>query len=321
MKKNALLLLLFTLCLVLSGCSCKHEWVEAACTSPKTCALCKKTEGESLGHDWKNATCANPETCVRCGETRGTEKGHDYAAATCADPKNCKICGAIEGTPLGHNWVDATCTEPKACKVCGAHEGEALGHSSNNWAVIKESSCTEAGIERGVCDICGEEVERPLGLKEHTPGDWIITEEPTENSEGEHVKECALCGTEVAREKFSMSKEEIAARYKKQCKKIPYSDLARTPGEYEGELVKFSGKVVQVCSEASSPEYYSTYRVSTSGSYKDIVYIYVDNYGSGTRILEDDRITFYGKFHGLYTYTTVLGSSITIPSMIVEYVD
>ncbi len=36
-------------------------------------------------------------------------------------------------------------------------------------------------------------------------------------------------------------------------------------------------------------------------------------------ILEDDKITFYGTYGGLYTYTTVLGDSLTIPSIYVEY--
>lgn len=42
--------------LVLTGCGCKHEWVDATCTAPKTCSKCQETEGEALGHtegDWK----------------------------------------------------------------------------------------------------------------------------------------------------------------------------------------------------------------------------------------------------------------------------
>lgn len=38
-------------------------------------------------------------------------------------------------------------------------------------------------------------------------------------------------------------------------------------------------------------------------------------------ILEDDKITFYGTYGGLYTYTTVLGDSLTIPSVYVEYLE
>ena len=107
----------------------------------------------------------------------------------------------------------------------------------------------------------------------------------------------------------------------KQYKKsaiIGYDELARNPESYKNEYVFFSGKVVQVCSEASSPLYYSTYRVATSGSYNNIVLLYVNNYGSGSRILEDDTISFYGKYDGLYTYKTVMGASVTIPSIKAE---
>lgn len=164
-------------------------------------------------------------------------------------------------------------------------------------------------------------MERSLNLAEHTPGDWNVTVEPTENSEGTRVKYCTACNKELENEKFTLTTEEIATRYKNRCQRIAYDDLARTPDKYEGELVKFSGYVVQVCSEASSPFYYSTYRVATSGRYNNVVFIYVDNYGSGERILEDDYITFYGVYDGLYTYTTVMGASITIPSIKVAYVD
>jgi hypothetical protein len=30
----------------------EHSWVDADCTTPKTCSICGKTEGEALGHDY-----------------------------------------------------------------------------------------------------------------------------------------------------------------------------------------------------------------------------------------------------------------------------
>jgi hypothetical protein len=38
-----------------------------------------------------------------------------------------------------------------------------------------------------------------------------------------------------------------------------------------------------------------------------------------SRILEDDWITCYGECEGVESYTTVLGSQITIPSMKMKY--
>lgn len=66
--------------LSLSACGCKHEWVEATCTEPKTCSKCGETEGEALGHSWGDweiemeATVTESgtkvRTCSRCGATR-----------------------------------------------------------------------------------------------------------------------------------------------------------------------------------------------------------------------------------------------------------
>lgn len=49
--KKILSIAALSLCiLLLSGCQCKHEWVEADCYTPKTCSKCKITEGEPRQH-------------------------------------------------------------------------------------------------------------------------------------------------------------------------------------------------------------------------------------------------------------------------------
>jgi hypothetical protein len=41
----------------------------------------------------------------------------------------------------------------------------------------------------------------------------------------------------------------------------------------------------------------------------------------GDRILEDDIVTIWGTSAGLYTYETVMGSELTIPSLVANYVE
>ena len=48
-----------------------HTWVEATCTTPKTCSVCGTTEGEPLEHNWMEATIEAPRTCTLCGATEG----------------------------------------------------------------------------------------------------------------------------------------------------------------------------------------------------------------------------------------------------------
>ncbi len=51
MKRILLFALTLTLLLgLLSGCGHTHEWKDATCEAPKTCASCEETEGEALGH-------------------------------------------------------------------------------------------------------------------------------------------------------------------------------------------------------------------------------------------------------------------------------
>lgn len=77
MKKKLILLVISLLCMyLLAGCGCEHEWLDATCTTAKTCNMCGETEGDPAGHSW--------------------------ASPTCETAKQCKICHIEEGDPLGH---------------------------------------------------------------------------------------------------------------------------------------------------------------------------------------------------------------------------
>ena len=49
---------------------CQHEWLDATCTEPRTCALCGETEGEPLGHSFSEGSFFKRAECARCGETK-----------------------------------------------------------------------------------------------------------------------------------------------------------------------------------------------------------------------------------------------------------
>ena len=65
------------------------------------------------------------------------------------------------------------------------------------------------------------------------------------------------------------------------------------------------------------------YRVGTAGSFysDNVIYVIQSGANSSNRILEDDYVTVKGVSSGLYTYTTVLGSSLTIPSIVADYIE
>ena len=81
-----------------------------------------------------------------------------------------------------------------------------------------------------------------------------------------------------------------------------------------GELGKFEGKIVQVMSGSG----FTQYRVAINGDYDTIMLIEVLDGISSEVLLEDDYVYFKGMSMGQYTYTTVLGSEMTIPSFSVD---
>lgn len=90
---------------LLSGCGCTHQWEDATCLAPKTCALCQRTEGEALGHRWQEATCTAAKTCTLCHATEGEALGHseggweisetDPVEAVAHSEKRCSTCGTL----------------------------------------------------------------------------------------------------------------------------------------------------------------------------------------------------------------------------------
>lgn len=137
----------------LSGCCMSHEWKEATCTEPQTCAKCGKTQGKELGHEWTESDCTHPQACSVCGETKGEAAGHKWQSATCTEPQICSVCGETVGRPAGHKWHAATCTAPKTCSACGSTEGALAEHK---W---KGASCTQPKI----CSTCGATEGEALG--------------------------------------------------------------------------------------------------------------------------------------------------------------
>ena len=95
---------------------------------------------------------------------------------------------------------------------------------------------------------------------------------------------------------------------------ITYDQLARDPDDYMYELVKFEGKVLQVLEGKGETQL----RLATSGSYDDVIYCAFNTDLTKSRILEDDYITVYGKSYGLYSYSAVMGNTVTLPMVWVE---
>lgn len=227
----------------------------------------------------------------------------------------------LTGCGCQHQWEEANCTQPKTCVKCGQTEGEPLTHQVSEWTEQTPSTCTEAGMETGVCTMCGQTVEQELPLADHTPGEWQVKTEPTASAPGVRVKTCTVCGAEVEEETFTMTPEEMRAAFVSTCQSYSYEEIARNPDSCLGKPAKLQGEVIQSMPEGDS----YTLRVNiTPGKYywsDTILVTYTKQDAGESNILEDDIITMYGTLMGTYTYESVMGASITVPLLVAEYID
>ena len=211
MKTRRMILLvavLFIMVLSLASCDSQpqtdpehvHEWIDATCTAPKTCATCHETEGNALGH---------------------TEVTMAGAAATCSEPgltegKKCSVCGEItvpqETIPVKQHTEtmvmgkSATCTtagltDGRKCSVCGeiTVPQETIPAEGHQEETVKatEATCTEPGLTEGKrCTVCGEitlaqETIPAQGHQEET----LAGKAPTCTERGlTEGKQCSVCG-------------------------------------------------------------------------------------------------------------------------------
>lgn len=104
---------------------------------------------------------------------------------------------------------------------------------------------------------------------------------------------------------------EIYAQYGE----LDYDDCLRHPGNHQGEMVAFRGKVVQVMGSRTNG---FKLRVATAGS-EDVVYVFV-NEDPGYNFIEDDRVIVYAKMIGTVTYESTWKVEVTIPAATADYV-
>lgn len=128
-------------------------------------------------------------------------------------------------------------------------------------------------------------------------------------------------GKEKANQRvISVTVENSAVYSEKSYPKIKYEDAYRYPDSYEGQNVSFSGRVLQVVKKENR-SWESVLRVSSRGRGDDVVYVTIDSSSITTPVLEDDTVTVYGTYDGNYTYETIMGKSVTIPSVDAERID
>lgn len=108
--------------------------------------------------------------------------------------------------------------------------------------------------------------------------------------------------------------------YIRKCQSISYEELARNPLSYVGNDIRLRGNVMQVQELGNEVIFLLQVTQDEWGFWEDNVYLtYTRKSVEEPHVLESDIINVYGPFAGQYTYTSVMGQAITVPSMEVKY--
>lgn len=118
-------------------------------------------------------------------------------------------------------------------------------------------------------------------------------------------------------------KEQEEADFKASCQTYTFEQMARNPDNFKGTNVKVTGEVIQALYSNGSVDLrvnitkegiYSTY-------YTDTIYVVYYPEAGEDKILEDDIITIYGTSQGEYTYTSAIGTQVTLPLIQAKYIE
>lgn len=182
---------------------CDHVWVDADCTTPKTCSICGKTERTALGHI-EEIMPSKAATCEETGLTEGIR---------------CSRCGEVL-TPqqvipaLGHKYTSEVTLEP-ACTTegirtytcdngCGETYTEVIPALGHNYVseVIKPATCTEEGLKKYTCTRCNDSYEEVIPKLDHQTAireENRVEPDCTNAGSYEKVTYCTACNEELSR--------------------------------------------------------------------------------------------------------------------------
>lgn len=160
----------------------------------------------------------------------------------------------------------------------------------------------------------------------YTDGDYIVVVGTVGNTTigTLDMDDCILeaVGLEAKSKAMELNHFETKEEYIASCESFAYKDIARQPDSFIGKRAQFKGQVVQV-QEGYGDSVVMRVDVTKGdyGLWDDTVYVeYERNAPDEPRVLEDDIVILYGELNGIKTYTTVLGSSLSIPQMKVKYI-
>lgn len=115
---------------------------------------------------------------------------------------------------------------------------------------------------------------------------------------------------------------ETEEEYISKCNNFTYKEIARNPNNYKGKRAKFTGEVIQV-QEGYNNNVVLRVNITKGeyGMWEDTIWVdYKYTNSNESKILENDIINIYGEMQGQKSYTSILGSQVTLPQINAKYI-
>ena len=132
------------------------------------------------------------------------------------------------------------------------------------------------------------------------------TEEITLEEKEAEVKEPEEEVTESKKEEFDPTEYRID---------IDFESLSRKPDDYVGKKINVSGTVIETF------DYDSGKGLRITVEDDQIMRVFYPSDLLDIRILDQDKVTVYGKYGGIDTYDTVLGNYLDVPYIDADHID
>ena len=118
-----------------------------------------------------------------------------------------------------------------------------------------------------------------------------------------------------------IEREQQETNFKTECKEYTFEQLARNPENVKGQKVKLSGEVIQTAESSWSNAIDLRINITKNeyGYYSDTIYATYTLPEGNDKVLENDIVTIWGTSEGDYSYTSVLGSKVTLPRINISY--
>lgn len=141
----------------------------------------------------------------------------------------------------------------------------------------------------------------------------------SKKSSSENSAESSSKAAEASSRAAAMSSSEAVDKDPNSYKTgITYDQVARTPDDYEGKKMQFTGRVIQVIEGKSETQI----RLAVDGNSDNIILVGFDpDILNGSRVLEDDLVTVSGTSVGTVSYKSTMGGKITIPAMAAKIIN